>query len=71
MNLGFAISAHVFVGILFGAAIMATCRDREAESTTYGYADWLIGFLMNLKWWILAIGLTVLEVVAFFIRRTS
>lgn len=63
--------AHLYVGGLFGAAILATKRAYlvlrarkfkffEAVATAAAYERTL---------WFLAVGLTILEVVAFFVRK--
>lgn len=58
-------AAHLFVGGLFGTAIYATRRIGIVLQISFWKA-----FKAEWKWWALAIGLTILEVVAFLVRRS-
>lgn len=53
--------AHLFVGGLFGAAVFATGLRRRFNVSTVSTA--------KKRFWYLAIGMTVLEVVAFIIHK--
>ncbi len=72
--------AHLFVGGLFGAAILATALTRKIDriSTLMGPLGDVDIWIAKIRHciastgrslWILAIGLTVLEIVAFIVRQ--
>lgn len=50
--------AHIWVGVLFGVAGAISMLRRNSEWKDYKY-----------NWWVLPIGLTIIEVIAFFVRK--
>ncbi len=63
--------AHVFVGGLFGAAIITTKRNYEMIPQTLGTFRIIPAALAEIRLWALAVGLTSLEVIAFLIRQKN
>lgn len=63
--------AHCYVGGLFGAAILATKRTFSGMETRDYRIVFAIVEAVMAEWvlWSLAVGLTVLEIVAFVVRK--
>lgn len=61
--------AHVWVGILFGIA--GAKSDSAYKTVPKDYLLWekaALSFAGAFWWWMLAVGITVVEIIAFFVR---